>query len=40
MPYKIIEKRELALHIKLIGRVKFYKPLKEIALITGGEGDE
>ena len=39
MPYKIIEKRELTPPIKLIGRMKFHKPLKGIALITGGEGD-
>ena len=35
MPYKIIEKRELTPPIKL----KFYRHLKGIALITGGEGD-
>jgi len=37
MPYKIIEERELTPPIKLM---KFYRPLRGIALITGGEGDE
>ena len=36
MPYKIIEKRELTPPIKLMN---FYKPLRGVALITGGEGD-